>query len=356
MLESLHATAEYFRNVLEETSIKSRFDPEKVKSFEEKIRVAASDAEDVELKIWEIVKGSSWKLRKILQHEDLQPVVEKMDTTKKQVMEIVSNFGTSIHDSYDEIVEIHGDSLIGPPSRSNPMLPNLEDDIVQGLDDDLEIIVGRLKGPPPDLDIVTISGMGGIGKTTVSLENLMIISQSATSWKILRDKVFGLERDHPHELEETGKKIVEKCQGLPLTISVISGHLSKMARTLESWKDVPRTLGEIIASHPNKCLGVLALSYHHLPNRLKPCFLSMGSFPEDFEAETCKLIQLWIAEGFIRTSGSVKSLEEVAEIYLDELISRNLIMARKRRFNGEIKTCEMHDLLREFCLTEVEMT
>ncbi|MCD9640017.1 hypothetical protein HAX54_025029 [Datura stramonium] len=74
-----------------------------------------------------------------------------------------------------------------------------------------------------------------------------------------------------------------------------SGHLSKMARTLTSWKDVAKTFQiKIVATHPDKCLGVLGLSYHHLPIHLKPCFLSMGSFPEDFHVETWRLIQLWI--------------------------------------------------------------
>ncbi|PHT33886.1 hypothetical protein CQW23_25686 [Capsicum baccatum] len=151
------------------------------------------------------------------------------------------------------------------------------------------------------------------------------------SWKLLCDKVFGPEHDHPPELEEIGKRIAEKCQGLPLTISVIGGYLSKMTRTLESWKYVAQTLSEIIASHPDKCLGLLGLSYHHLPNHLKPCFLSMSSFPEDFQFETCILIQLWIAEDFISAFGSSKSLEEVAEDYLEDFISRNLIMLEKTR-------------------------
>ncbi|MCD7452335.1 hypothetical protein HAX54_016168, partial [Datura stramonium] len=142
-------------------------------------------------------------------------------------------------------------------------------------------------------------------------------------------------------------EIAEKCQGLALTISVIAGHLSNTARTLEGWKDV----SEIIASHPDKCLGVLGLSYQHLPNHLKPCFLSLGDFPEDFQVDTRRLIQVWIAE-----AGGSKSLEEVAIEYLEDLINRNLIQARKKRFNGEMKAYGMHDLLREFCLIEAEMT
>ncbi|XP_015163924.1 putative late blight resistance protein homolog R1A-4 [Solanum tuberosum] len=75
-LDSLHATAEYFQNVLENAS-KSRFDTEKIKSLEEKIRVAASYAEDVlELKSSRIVKVSRWKFG-ISQHLDLLKAVKK---------------------------------------------------------------------------------------------------------------------------------------------------------------------------------------------------------------------------------------------------------------------------------------
>ena len=128
MLDSLRATAEYFQDVLENSS------NEKIKSLEEDIRVVVSEAEDVvEMKISKVIEELSWTFG-ILQHQDMLPVVEKMDTTKKQVMEILS------HDA-DQILELTGDSLIGVSSMSDPMLSDqLKDDIVHGLDGDLKII------------------------------------------------------------------------------------------------------------------------------------------------------------------------------------------------------------------------
>ncbi|KAK4720934.1 hypothetical protein R3W88_011167 [Solanum pinnatisectum] len=94
-LDSVHATAEYFKKVLENAS-KSRFNTEKIKSLEEKIRVAANYAEDVvEMKISQIITSLSWTFG-ILQHHDLLPVVEKKDTTRKQVMEIVSHYADQL--------------------------------------------------------------------------------------------------------------------------------------------------------------------------------------------------------------------------------------------------------------------
>lgn len=190
-----------------------------------------------------------------------------------------------------------------------------------------------------------------------STPHQMNLLSSDSSWKLLRNKVFGSKVDHlDPELEKIGDRIAEKCQGLPLTISVIAGHLSKIPKTVESWKAVAKTMSAIIARNPDNCLGVLGLSYHYLPEPLKCCFLSMGTaFPEDFEVEAWRLIQLWIAEDFIKPE-KPKRLEEVAKDYLDDLISRNLIMVNKRRLTGETKTCGVHDRLHEFCLIEAKKT
>ncbi|XP_009601833.1 putative late blight resistance protein homolog R1B-14 [Nicotiana tomentosiformis] len=173
------------------------------------------------------------------------------------------------------------------------------------------------------------------------------------SWKLLSIKVFGANDLCPSELEVIGKQIAEKCGGLPLAILVVAGHLSKLARRSESWIIVAKTVSSVVANDPDKCLGVLGMSYNYLPNHLKPCFLSIGAFPEDFEIKARTLIQVWVAEGFLKAE-RLKSLEKVAEECLEDLSSRNLIMIRKRRFNGEIRSCGIHDLLRDLSLREAQ--
>ncbi|XP_060182045.1 putative late blight resistance protein homolog R1A-10 [Lycium barbarum] len=151
---------------------------------------------------------------------------------------------------------------------------------------------------------------------------------SDNSWKLLHDQVFGSQHVCPPELENVGKKIAQKCQGLPLALLVVAGHLSKISRTRECWDDVAKRISKIVASEPDKCLGVLGMSYSYLRDHLKACFLYMGVFPEDFEVQIRRLIQLWVAEGFLRNE-RLKSLEEAGKECLEDLIGRNLIMVRR---------------------------
>ncbi|KAF5939609.1 hypothetical protein HYC85_023868 [Camellia sinensis] len=126
-------------------------------------------------------------------------------------------------------------------------------------------------------------------------------------------------------------------------------HRKDNSETKESWKQVAQSVRSYIVSEPDQYLDTLALSYNHLPPHLKPCFLYLRAFPEDQEISVQKLIWLWIAEGFIQKIEQ-KSLEEVAEGYLMDLIQRSLVIVAQKRFDGGIKACRMHDLLRYLCL------
>ncbi|CAK9137455.1 unnamed protein product [Ilex paraguariensis] len=172
------------------------------------------------------------------------------------------------------------------------------------------------------------------------------------SWVLLQHKIFQGECPYP-ELFGEGNRIAKKCHGLPLAIVVVAGLLSKTEKKLNRWREVASSVSSYIASDPNQYMDTLALSYNHLPEHLKLCFLYFGAFPEDYHIPEWKLIWLWVAEGFVKEIEQ-KNLEDVAREYLADLADRNLVLVAKRRFNGGIKACHIHDMLRDLCLTKAK--
>ncbi|XP_031108866.1 putative late blight resistance protein homolog R1B-17 isoform X2 [Ipomoea triloba] len=170
------------------------------------------------------------------------------------------------------------------------------------------------------------------------------------SWNLFCVKIqWCLNKD----FETIGRKIVENCRGLPLTIVVLAGHLSaKMA--VDEWKSVESTLNSLVNLDLYQHFSrILNLSYNNLPCHLKSCFLYLGVFPEDSEIEIKRVIRLWIAEGFIEEEETT-TLERTGKKYLKDLINRSLIMISGRGSNGKVKTCKMHDLLHELCASKAK--
>ncbi|XP_061375338.1 disease resistance protein RPM1-like [Gastrolobium bilobum] len=102
-------------------------------------------------------------------------------------------------------------------------------------------------------------------------------------------------------------------------------------------------------SHIDAITKILALSYHDLPYYLKQCFLYFGIYPEDYEVKVKKLFRQWIAEGFVKQEGRT-ILEEIANKYLIELVSRSLVQVFSFTTDGKITSCRIHDLLRDMIL------
>ncbi|KAK6156442.1 hypothetical protein DH2020_010690 [Rehmannia glutinosa] len=183
-----------------------------------------------------------------------------------------------------------------------------------------------------------------------SLYEEMRFMDEDQSWNLLRQKVFAQE-DCPPELENTGKAIARSCRGLPLAIVVIAGLLSAVNKTRASWGEIAKKVNSIVATKDGPFAKILSLSYTQLPHHLRPCFLYMGGFPEDYEIHVSKITKLWMAEGFLEPNGS-KSIEEVAEQYLEDLVKRSLFLVTKRKSNGKIKSCSVHDLVRDLCIRQ----
>uniref|UniRef100_A0A2N9J3Z3 NB-ARC domain-containing protein n=1 Tax=Fagus sylvatica TaxID=28930 RepID=A0A2N9J3Z3_FAGSY len=172
------------------------------------------------------------------------------------------------------------------------------------------------------------------------------------SWELFSKKVFR-EATCPPDLETLGREIVRSCNGLPLAIVVLGGLLANKEKSSRIWTKWAGHVNSYLTEDRSHCIDILALSYNHLPRRLKPCFLYIGMYPEDFEIPVRQLIQLWTAERIIQHIGN-RNVEDVAEDYLEELIDRSLIQVATRRADGGVKTCRIHDLLRDLCIKESE--
>ncbi|XP_027096186.1 putative late blight resistance protein homolog R1B-16 [Coffea arabica] len=158
-----------------------------------------------------------------------------------------------------------------------------------------------------------------------SLLNLRPLSEKE-SWELLKRKVFTKE-GYPEALVEVGKEIARNCQGLPLSVVAISGLLKTTNMICDMWKAISESLNSLIVNDPQtRCLDILELSYNHLPDYLKACFLYFGAFQGNKEIPVQKLMWLWMAEGFIQDN-------DLAKDYLKDLIERSLIIFAKRRSN-----------------------
>ncbi|RVX04511.1 putative disease resistance RPP13-like protein 1 [Vitis vinifera] len=160
---------------------------------------------------------------------------------------------------------------------------------------------------------------------------------SEDGWSLFKKLAFenGDSSGHP-QLEAIGEKIVHKCQGLPLAIKAMGSLLHSKVEARE-WDDVLNS--ELWDLPTDAVLPALRLSYYYLPSHLKRCFSYCSIFPKDYEFEKEKLVLLWMAEGLLEQSKSKKRLEEVGNLYFEELLSKSF-------FQNSLKHLRYLDLSR----------
>jgi len=157
------------------------------------------------------------------------------------------------------------------------------------------------------------------------------------------------------EAEHIFDMILKKCAGLPLAIVTIGGVLG--TTHLEEWAKLYQQLPSELESNLSleAMKKVVTLSYTHLPSHLKPCFLYLSIFPEDFKIKRRCLVNRWIAEGFVVAKIGM-TVEDVGNSYFDDLINRSMIQPYKFCKRGLVQTCLVHDIMRDItvsiCLEE----
>ncbi|TQD84619.1 hypothetical protein C1H46_029821 [Malus baccata] len=170
------------------------------------------------------------------------------------------------------------------------------------------------------------------------------------SWSLFKEMAFkdGKEPDNS-TIKAIGKEVARKCQGVPLAIRTIGGMLHTKYHETE-WLNFKENKLSRINQEENEILPTLKLSYDVLPSHLKHCFAYCSLFPPDYEISVLMLIRLWVAQGFIKSSGENESLEDVAYGYFMELLCRSFFEKENDKF-GIIRSCKMHDLMNELAVS-----
>ncbi|KAL7148728.1 hypothetical protein ABFS83_06G198700 [Erythranthe nasuta] len=178
----------------------------------------------------------------------------------------------------------------------------------------------------------------------------------AKSWELFLKKAFtGNVVECPEELKATAWDIMQKCNDLPLAITVIGGLLKKHGQSKDEWNKVLKGMNSHLKTGENSVSYIMELSYHDLPPQLKSCFLCLGFFKEDATIRAEKLIQVWIAQGLIPPKGDKdETMEERARDYLDELINRNMIQVKGMTKDDRVKNCLIHDFLHDLAITKAK--
>ncbi|XP_058078543.1 putative disease resistance protein RGA4 [Magnolia sinica] len=165
-------------------------------------------------------------------------------------------------------------------------------------------------------------------------------------WSLFRQRAFGHERQERLNLVILGKEIVKKCKGVPLAAKSL-GSLMYHKTEESQWLFVKESEIWNLPGEENHILPALRLSYYHLPSHLKQCFAYCSLFPKDYRIEKEKLIQLWMAEGFIQSSVRSNHMENIGGEYFNNLLWGSFFQDVEKDDNGNIVWCKMHDLMHD---------
>ncbi|XP_021319175.1 putative disease resistance protein RGA3 [Sorghum bicolor] len=151
---------------------------------------------------------------------------------------------------------------------------------------------------------------------------------------------FGNARpsDFPR-LVEIGEQLAMKLAGSPLAAKTVGGEL-KLKLDEDHWKAVLQLKLWQIEQTEDDIMPALRLSYEHLPDHLKQCFVYFALFPKNYQLRGDVLIQMWRAHGYIQKETS----DENAYRYIDDLLQLSFIKKAANLENHYVVHDLLHDL------------
>eukprot|EP00261_Vitis_vinifera_P038410 XP_019079653.1 PREDICTED: putative disease resistance RPP13-like protein 1 [Vitis vinifera] len=205
---------------------------------------------------------------------------------------------------------------------------------------------------------------GSVVMVTTRLEDVASIMRTTSShhlsklsdedcWSLFAGIAFeNVTPDARQNLEPIGRKIIKKCDGLPLAANTLAGLL-RCKQDEKTWKDMLNSEIWDLRTEQSRILPALHLSYHYLPTKVKQCFAYCSIFPKDYEFQKEELILLWMAQGLVGSLKGGETMEDVGEICFQNLLSRSFFQQSGHNKSMFVMHDLIHDLAQfvsgEFC-------
>ncbi|KAJ7943916.1 Disease resistance protein [Quillaja saponaria] len=190
---------------------------------------------------------------------------------------------------------------------------------------------------------------------TVPPHELSCLSED-DCWSLFKQRAFGPEREERESLVVIGKEIVKRCGGVPLAAKAL-GSLLRFKNEEKEWVHVKESELWNLPQDESSVLPALQLSYFNLSMKLRQCFAYCAIFKKDERLYKEDLILLWMANGFISSSGNLGA-EDVGNEVFAELYWRSLFQeVDTYELEGVGDVCfKMHDLVHDLAqsITEEE--
>ncbi|XP_009416051.2 disease resistance protein RGA2 [Musa acuminata AAA Group] len=166
-------------------------------------------------------------------------------------------------------------------------------------------------------------------------------------WRLFERCAFGdkvLDPDLARKLELIGREISGKLHGLPLAGKAM-GSLLRRRLEEQFWTTISESEWWEDDFAVENILPSLGLSYQHLSTNLKQCFAYTSIFPKGHVFDKERLVQMWIAQGFIHPKSEGRTRpEDLGSQMFDELTNRYFFLPTLN--NKHV----MHDLMRDLAV------
>ncbi|CDP19798.1 unnamed protein product [Coffea canephora] len=160
-------------------------------------------------------------------------------------------------------------------------------------------------------------------------------------WSIVKNWA-NVGEEVPKELEALRKRVLRRCDGLPLAATLIGGLLSKKRK--QEWLSILE--GSLLNGDGGGIEQIIKVSFDHLsPVPVKKCFAYCSIFYEDTKMKQDLLVELWMAEGFLQPDSQNQTMEGIGYEYLRTLLQTSLL---EEVHDGRGTWYKMHDLVHDF--------